>query len=635
MNITGTNVQNNLQNLNDLDINIVSPEVLIQETLKLYADGMPRGLELGIKSLDEVFCFSLSNLTIVTGIPNQGKSEFSDFVISQLNKRYGYKAGIYSPENQLINFHLAKFVSKFTNKQFDKSVITESELSDTITYLSKNFFVFDYRKNHSLTEILETAQNLIDTQDIKVLVLDSWNEIEVLKPDGMLDTEWVGKVLYKLVQFSRDNNILVLLVAHTVKMTIDTTTKDYLVPNSYSINGSAHFYGKADNIVVIQKMVDSFETIVKIDKVRFKNYGSQKQIKVNYDTDSGNYFDLSEPIIYGTNKPATLLQPFVIPINDNTNKSVIDYLNVEVDLYDRMLGKTHTSINLKEYLTTDIYKPVVEFIRGEDVNDEDSSKERKNLLIQNYEGYNGMLLPCVPISARFINRHEHTDLKEYTSLISIDIDMQDNRDIIDRVPEILKSISNVVFFGKSVRGLGFFAIIPIKYKDKVKEHYFALERDFKEHYCITLDNRCKDFTRLRFASYDPNYWINTNYVELYRKTAKALNKEVKAKTKEKTDTDTDNKIDVDKILSDCQKNGIDITNNYDNWNKVCLSLLSEYKTDTDKARAYFHKFSELSDKYDKIECNDQFDKLVDKYKDSNKVSVKSLQYLYKTCKNDL
>ncbi|KAA6305269.1 hypothetical protein EZS27_043078, partial [termite gut metagenome] len=55
-------------------------------------------------------------------------------------------------------------------------------------------------------------------------------------------------------------------------------------------------------------------------------------------------------------------------------------MDIEIDLYDRCLAKKHTSINLKEYLTTDRFKPVVEYIRGDDVNDKDSSKHRKDLI---------------------------------------------------------------------------------------------------------------------------------------------------------------------------------------------------------------------------------------------------------------
>ncbi|KAA6336934.1 hypothetical protein EZS27_014943 [termite gut metagenome] len=34
---------------------------------------------------------------------------------------------------------------------------------------------------------------------------------------------------------------------------------------------------------------------------------------------------------------------------------------------------------------------------------------------------------------------------------------------------------------------------------------------------IKIDAACKDYTRLRLASYDPDYWINPYKVEVYDK----------------------------------------------------------------------------------------------------------------------
>jgi hypothetical protein len=84
-----TNVQKINLNELGLDINIINPNTLIDKTLALFKDGLPHGLDLGI-SLDERFRFESGRLAVITGIPNRGKSEFTDFVCCQLNKLYGY-----------------------------------------------------------------------------------------------------------------------------------------------------------------------------------------------------------------------------------------------------------------------------------------------------------------------------------------------------------------------------------------------------------------------------------------------------------------------------------------------------------------------------------------------------------------
>jgi hypothetical protein len=217
----------------------------------------------------------------------------------------------------------------------------------------------------------------------------------------------------------------------------------------------------------------------------------------------------------------------------------------------------------------------------------------------------------------------------------VDIDTNGNEAIMNKVSEILKSISNVCFYAKSVRGIGYYAIIPIRDGDKLLNHFYALERDFK-NLGIKIDPACKDYARLRLASYDTEYQINTGKVEVYCKTLDSEYKEPKKEVKEvkraKVYSANTTQI-VDTVLNDCRANNVDITREYSDWNKVCLALISMYK-DTDKGREYFHAFSKLNKAYNESECNDQYDKMLS-YIDKNDVNIVSLQYLYdKYSKNE-
>jgi hypothetical protein len=584
-------------------------------------NGLPEGLKIGLNDLDERFRLSLSSLAVITGIPGKGKSEFCDFICSQFNKLYGFKTAIYSPENQPIGLHIAKIFSKLLSKEFKNAEITPTEFERTLNYFNENFFITEYKKNKTLEQILETAQKLIDSKGIKVLVLDSYNEIEAQKPDGMLDTEWIGKVLDRLAEFSKNNNILLLLVAHTTKMMWDEKKGDFNVPNGYSINGSAHFKGKADYIVVVHKKGMSDETIIKVDKVRYKNYGSAGDVVVDYDRNSGNYFDITyktdfaygDMVVKEPYKP----EPFVIP-TESQNNNPDDYLSIEVDYFNNKADILPKSINLKEFITSEAYKSKVEYIRAG--TSEEETKERKNKAN----------LPCVCVSGRFNTHRSISDLKCSTSLICVDIDTNGNEAIMPKVPDILQSLTNVAFYGKSVRGNGYYAIIPIRFGDKLLNHFWALERDFKS-LAIKIDAACKDYARLRLASYDTEYWINPNKVDVYNKTLECEYKYPEQKEIKKENKSYNNGNDIEtvkNILNDCINHKICLTNNKEEWCKVALSLIDVFKTDIETGREYFHSFAKLCNEYNVIKCNNQFDKLLKKYKDNNKTHVASLIYLY-------
>jgi hypothetical protein len=283
-------------------------------------------------------------------------------------------------------------------------------------------------------------------------------------------------------------------------------------------------------------------------------------------------------------------------------------------------------IYLKTFITSEAYKTKVESIRAGST--EAETKERKNKAN----------LPCVTISGRFNTHRSISDLKEPTGLICVDIDYKDNKQIMDKVPSILSQISNVAFYAKSVSGTGYYAIIPIRDGDKLLNHFWALERDFKDM-GIKIDKACKDYTRLRLASYDTNYWINTGKVEAYNKVLDSEYKEHTEPKKEpkevkRTKVYSANTINiVDSVLKDCQTGNVDITREYEDWNKVCLALISMYK-DSKQGREYFHAFSKLNKSYNETECNEQYNKML-LYLDKNDVNISSLSYLFdKYSKNE-
>src|SRR5262249_59379782 len=70
-----------------------------EETLALYRDGRQRGFSTGWPSLDEYVTIRPGELSVITGVPNGGKSEFIDGVAVNLSARYGWPFAVCSFEN--------------------------------------------------------------------------------------------------------------------------------------------------------------------------------------------------------------------------------------------------------------------------------------------------------------------------------------------------------------------------------------------------------------------------------------------------------------------------------------------------------------------------------------------------------
>ena len=79
------------------------------EVLQLWKHGMPSGDTTGWNSLDSHYTVLPGQITIVTGWPGSGKSEFVDALLVNLSHK-GWKFAVFSFENQPVSFQLLHHV---------------------------------------------------------------------------------------------------------------------------------------------------------------------------------------------------------------------------------------------------------------------------------------------------------------------------------------------------------------------------------------------------------------------------------------------------------------------------------------------------------------------------------------------
>jgi len=125
-------------------------------------------------------------------------------------------------------------------------------------------------------------------------------------------------------------------------------------------------------------------------------------------------------------------------------------------------------------------------------------------------------LPCATISGTFSKRGNQYLIK-HSGFLCIDIDASENPTINDweAFRDSLATWSIVLFSALSISGNGVFLIIPIAEPKKHTQHFLALEAQFKE-FGIIIDKQCKDITRLRLISNDPQAVYNPQ-AEPYRR----------------------------------------------------------------------------------------------------------------------
>jgi twinkle protein len=130
------------------------------------------------------------------------------------------------------------------------------------------------------------------------LLLDPWNEMEHNRPAHMSETEWCNQELRKLKRIGWNYDVWIALVTHTTKMYRNKQDGKFPVPTLYDINGSAAFFNKADNgLVIVRDKGDEYAPVeVHVQKVRFQEIGgltADRPALFRHDKVTGQYREVT------------------------------------------------------------------------------------------------------------------------------------------------------------------------------------------------------------------------------------------------------------------------------------------------------------------------------------------------------
>lgn len=260
---------------------------------RLWRAGLPSGDKTGWPSLDAHYTVSPGQLTIVTGWPGAGKSEWLDALLVNLSYQ-GWSTAIFSAENQPVELHIAKFVEKLSGRPFGEGPsmrVPEEALPEYCDDLRSFRFISPRVDSLSLARVMETASEWLLTQDTKRgLVIDPWNELDHWRPPGLSATEYVSQSLSMVRNWGRANGVHVWIVAHPAKQ--PRTDGKLPVPTPDMISDSQHWWNKADCAITVYRDpqdLHSRETEIYVQKVRFKHIGRPGMITLKYERSTGRY----------------------------------------------------------------------------------------------------------------------------------------------------------------------------------------------------------------------------------------------------------------------------------------------------------------------------------------------------------
>jgi hypothetical protein len=269
---------------------------LREKVHELYQKGRTAGEFPGWQNLAELYTIKRRQFTILTGIPNVGKTPFLDNVIMNLAISRDWKFAVCSLENQPVEDHLSMLLEVHTGEPFSDGPTKRMSLETidkSLEWFEEHFvFVVPDESNCTIYGLMDLLDEI---EGIDGVVVDPWNEFEHRRPAAMNETEYVSQVLSKMRRYARSHNQHWWLVAHPTKLYKDKNG-EYPVPTLYDISGSAHFRNKPDMGIVLWRdvLTEGSPLVVYVQKVKYRWCGRLGNCELYYDPVSGRFHE--EPV---------------------------------------------------------------------------------------------------------------------------------------------------------------------------------------------------------------------------------------------------------------------------------------------------------------------------------------------------
>lgn len=267
----------------------------------LYKDGVQRGVATGWPGMDNLYSVRPGELTVITGIPGSGKSNWLDCLMINLAEKEDWSFAVFSPENWPIERHACELAQKiqrkpFMNSRFQTSGrMTEDELEEAAYLLSESVFFIqpdDEQGEPTVDLILDLAKKEVFRHGIKGLIIDPWAAVST-EFGNLTETQFIQKALGKIRRFGRLNGVHIFLVAHPQKQQKQKDGK-YAPPTMYDISGGAHWRNLADNGICVHRLYEEGfkdNTQIYIQKIRFRDVGEIGMHTLRFDLSTSLYID--------------------------------------------------------------------------------------------------------------------------------------------------------------------------------------------------------------------------------------------------------------------------------------------------------------------------------------------------------
>jgi twinkle protein len=236
--------------------------------------------DCGWAEFDDLYRIYPGQFTVVTGIAGHGKSTFMLNLLCRWAERHGLRSLLYVPENEM---HLRDKLKRIwaDPKTFDFFASGQCFVQSC----SPDFYDQDTAQH--LPWLFGRAAAVLEQDQIDIVFIDPWNEIEHAKPRDLSMTDYIRDALMYVKSFARKFNVAVIMVVHPTKAVFDAGKAR--VPSLADCESSMSWYNKADNGLIVHRNFETGSTMVVSAKVRERGAGRIGSCMFYFDEENERY----------------------------------------------------------------------------------------------------------------------------------------------------------------------------------------------------------------------------------------------------------------------------------------------------------------------------------------------------------
>lgn len=281
-------LNNIINNAEPYPINGISEATAYLDKINdLYTKGTGKGFSTGYPSVDNIYTVAPGQLTVVTGYPSSGKSNFVDQLMVNLARSSDWKFAICSFENQP-EVHIARLMELYSFQSFyeGRDRMSESAKLDAFKWVNDHFLFIDTNGEEpsTLESILTRARAAVKRIGVRGLVIDPYNYIEMPGSEKS-ETNAISDILTKVKKFCMAHDVHTWFVAHPSK--INRSGVEQPRPDGMSISGSMAWWAKTDCGLTIHRK-DNY-TELAVWKCRYRWVGTQGETTLIFNKTAGTY----------------------------------------------------------------------------------------------------------------------------------------------------------------------------------------------------------------------------------------------------------------------------------------------------------------------------------------------------------